>query len=363
MMGVAEKKPAAAGTPRARALALSDWVRRHIRYVAVYIGPGGVVPHPAAMVLENGYGDCKDHAVLLEALLAASGIDSTSALINNGNAYRLPQVPTMGVLNHVINYLPSLDLYLDSTAGSVAAGYLPTGELGKPVLLAKSGALTRTPPSQAEKVRTIAAFAVQKDGSSHFTISRSTAGAVSEPYRQAVRDAKPADRDLFVQRMLQSFGQRGSGVLDPGQLDDPSDQYRMGLSGTSENFLNLPGPVGMGTVFHFWGGLGDTVAAFLQEKERSQEFVCPAVDMEDETGFAFPAGVNIMAVPRPTAVRGQDVEYHASYARLGPKIIVTRHFRFQHAGMTCTPDDFKRLQPALDQIMRDLKSQIIIKAG
>ena len=102
--------------PRAKALALADWVRKNIRYVGVYIGAGGVVPHAAATVLENRYGDCKDHASLLEALLAAVGIDSSGALINSGNAYRLPKIPTLGVFNHVITYVPSLDLYLDSTA-------------------------------------------------------------------------------------------------------------------------------------------------------------------------------------------------------------------------------------------------------
>ena len=86
-------------------------------------------------MLANRYGDCKDHAALLEALLAAAGIDSTGALINSDNAYRLPRVPTLGVFNHVITYVPSLDLYLDSTAESIAAGYLPSSDLGKPVLL------------------------------------------------------------------------------------------------------------------------------------------------------------------------------------------------------------------------------------
>jgi transglutaminase-like putative cysteine protease len=137
--------------PRARALALGNWVRTHIRYVGVYIGAGGVVPHAATTVLENRYGDCKDHATLLEALLAASGIASTPALVNNGNAYRVPSTPTMGVFNHVITYIPALDLYLDSTAESIAAGYLPAGVLGKPVLLTKSGTMARTPFNQQEK--------------------------------------------------------------------------------------------------------------------------------------------------------------------------------------------------------------------
>ncbi len=70
---------------------LSDWVRKNIRYVAVYVGAGGVVPHSAQAVLDNRYGDCKDHVALLEALLKAVAIESSPALINAGNAYVLPR--------------------------------------------------------------------------------------------------------------------------------------------------------------------------------------------------------------------------------------------------------------------------------
>ncbi len=349
--------------PRSKALALSDWVRRHIRYVAVYVGPGGIVPHPAATVLDNRYGDCKDHAILLEALLDAAGIDSTAALINGGNAYRLPSTPTLGIFNHVINYVPALDLFLDSTAEAIAAGYLPPNELDKPVLLTKTGVIGRTPSSQAERHRTVTTFKVHKNGSSQFMIARETRGAVAEPYRQAVRDTKQSDRDLFVQRLLQGFGQKGVGVFDPGKLDGNSDEYRMALSGTSENFLSLPGPTGLGTLFNFWGGLGDTVFSFVQEKERRQDFICPAVEIEDDTRFEFPRGVSILALPKAVTVRDDNFNYSASYVRTGSTVAVKRRVAFKHRGMTCTPAEFKRMQPALDQMIRDLKSQIIVKAG
>ena len=132
-------------TPHSKALALSDWVRKNIRYVAVYVGAGGVVPHPAQAVLDNRYGDCKDHVALLEAMLRAVAIESSPVLVNLGNSYTLAKVPTLGVLNHAITYVPALDLYLDSTATAIAAGYLPIPVLGKPVLLTQSGELAKTP--------------------------------------------------------------------------------------------------------------------------------------------------------------------------------------------------------------------------
>lgn len=346
--------------PRARALALSEWVRRNIRYVAVYVGNGGVVPHDAAAVLENRYGDCKDHAVLLEALLGAAGIDSSAALVNSGNAYRLPGIPTLGVFNHVITYVPSLDLYLDSTAASIAAGYLPPSVLGKPALLVRSGMLARTPSAQVEKNRTRTLFRVKKDGSSHFSVAKITAGAIAEPYRQAVRDTRQAERALFVQRMLAGIGQSGGGVFDPGKLDGSGDEYRMGFAGTSDNFANLPGPTGLATTFNFWGGLGDAVFAFGQEKERSQDFVCAGLDMEDEIGFEFARGVRILALPKALTLRDANFSYRADYIRKGNSVTVRRRVTFRHDGIVCTPADHRRMQGLVERMMRDLKSQIIV---
>lgn len=348
--------------PRAKALALADWVRHNIRYVGVYIGAGGVVPHPAATVLENRYGDCKDHASLLEALLAAAGIDSSGALINSGNAYRLPRIPTLGVLNHVITYVPSLDLYLDSTADTIAAGYLPSADLGKPVLLTSSGKMAVTPSAQVEKSRTVTWFGVKQNGHSNFSVSKLSAGAIAEPFRQAVRDTKPADRDQFVQRMLQELGQKGVGVFDAGKLDGIGDEYSMSFTGTSENFIDLPGPTGLPTAYSFWGGLGDTVSSFVQERERRQDFACPSIDAEDVTGFDFPKSVRIIALPKPLALRDANFTYAANYTRKGNTVVVKRQLRFSHDGVVCTPAEYQRMQPLVERMQRDLKSQLIVQA-
>jgi transglutaminase-like putative cysteine protease len=347
--------------PRAKAFALSDWVRRNIRYVGVAIGPGGVAPHPAATVLANRYGDCKDHVSLLEGLLAAAGIDSTGALINGTNAYRLPGAPTLGIFNHAITYIPSLNLYLDSSARSIGAGYLPKQNLGKPVLLLKSGKLSQTPSTQLESNRNAVKFEVQENGASKFTATKLAAGAVAEAYRQAIRATAPAERAMLVERMLAGIKQKGAGELDAGELGGNGDRYRMTFSGTSENFASFPGPSAIATSYNFWGGMADAVFAFAQEKERTQDFPCAAVNDEDETAITFPAGVQILALPQPVTLHDANFDYGASYLRQGNSVTVKRHVKFSHAGALCTPAEFGQMQAIVEQMIRDLKSQIIVQ--
>jgi hypothetical protein len=363
---VALARQLTAGLPDtyARALALSDWVRHNIRYVGVYVGPGGVVPHPAATVLANRYGDCKDHAGLLEALLAAIGIDSTSALVNSGNAYRLPEAPTLGVFNHMITYVPGLDLYLDSTAETVSAGYLSSSLLGKPVLLLKTGTFAMTPILQPERNRTTTWFDIRRDGRSSFKLSKTAFGAIAEPYRTALRDSRQSERDAFVQRMLQGLGQKSRGVFDAtGPGDSIGDEVRISLSGTSDGFLDLPGPSALATTYDLWGGLAEAVAGLGEESERRQDFICPAIDHEDETGFRLPKGVRILALPKPVNLMDGGIYYRASYTRRGNEVKVQRRLTFRHGRATCTPADYRAMQPALDRIIRDLRSQIVVAGG
>ncbi|KFI08014.1 DUF3857 and transglutaminase domain-containing protein [Massilia sp. BSC265] len=351
---------------QARAVALSDWVRRNIRYVAVYLGPGGVVPHPASSVLANRYGDCKDHVVLLQALLAASGIPSSAALVNGDDAYRLPAVPTLGVLNHVIVYVPQLQLFLDPTAGTVAGGFLAPSLLGKPVLLADSGGFAVTPTYQPARSRTLTRFDIARDGSSRFHVRRTSGGAIAEPYRQAVRATPQAERERFVRRMLAGLGQTGDGLLEPGEADTPgqaapTDDYTLAFSGATDGFLRLPGPVALATTYNFWGGLGDAVFDLGREPERRQEFVCPAVDAEDELRYALPPRTRVLALPKGLVVDDGRFFYRSQYARQGKEVVVKRRLQFRHTAATCTPEDYRRMRPALERMMGDLRGQVVVR--
>jgi transglutaminase-like putative cysteine protease len=347
--------------PRARAIALSDWVRHNIRYVAVYLGPGGVVPHPATSVLANRYGDCKDHTVLLQALLAAAGIQGSAALVNADNAYRLPAVPTLGVLNHVIVHVPQLQLFLDPTAETVAGGFLPPALLGKPVLLADSGQFNVTPAYQPARSRTRTRFDIDRDGGSRFHVARTSSGAIAEPYRQAVRGTPQAERDGFVRRMLAGLGQTGEGLLEPGETDTPGDDYTLAFSGATDGFVRLPGPVALATTYNFWGGLGDAVFELGREPERRQDFVCPAIDAEDELRYRLPPRTRVLGLPKPVTVDDGRFYYRAQYARQGDAVVVRRRLQFRHTAATCTPDDYRQMRPALERMMRDLRGQVVVQ--
>ena len=80
---------------------LTQYMQRNIRYFAVEIGIGGYQPHPAAEVFAHQYGDCKDKATLLSAMLQEAGIESYYVIIHTERGMVHPNYPFMG-FNHAI---------------------------------------------------------------------------------------------------------------------------------------------------------------------------------------------------------------------------------------------------------------------
>ena len=134
---------------REQAHALYDWVTHNIRYVAVYFGNGRFVPNDTSTILSRRFGDCKDAATLLSALLSAKGIASEQVLINTQPTYRLAKTATLAAFNHVIVYIPALDRYVDPTVPFGNFDRLPATDSGKPVVRVSDKGVTvaRTPVS------------------------------------------------------------------------------------------------------------------------------------------------------------------------------------------------------------------------
>jgi hypothetical protein len=87
--------------PVGRMKALTSYMQRQVRYVAIEIGTGGYQPHPAAAVFDHQYGDCKDKATLLSAMLHEIGIESYYVLIDVERGIVNPDFPSTR-FNHAI---------------------------------------------------------------------------------------------------------------------------------------------------------------------------------------------------------------------------------------------------------------------
>jgi len=211
--------------PMERISALATYVQHDIRYVAIEIGIGGYQPHPAQDVFTSGYGDCKDKATLLSAMLREAGIDSYYLLINDKRdhvsadfasllgfnhvilAIRLPEAANPGSLSPVLHHekLGRLLLF-DPTDSSTPIGFLPTSLQASQALLVtdSEGELIATPlsPPLANRLLRVGTLSLEKEGTLKGTIEEVSSGAYATVLRESLRDLPAKQRQTILQSRL-----------------------------------------------------------------------------------------------------------------------------------------------------------------
>ena len=227
---LADRLTAGVDDRREQALRLYEHVVRNVRYEALALGSGRVVPRDPDTILATGYGDCKDHTLLLAALLAAKGIATEQALINGGLDFALDGPPSLVALNHVVDYVPELDLYLDSTVPA-PFGLLPPQLYDKPVVRvgASGSQLARVPPlvTDGNTATSRSVVRLAADGTISGERTEEATGPSAVWLRmETAQIARVPDRAALARRVFHNEGGEGTGSFafdSPYQLG--ADRY------------------------------------------------------------------------------------------------------------------------------------------
>jgi hypothetical protein len=262
---------------------------RNTRYVGLEFGIHGYKPYRVPLIVQRGFGDCKDKASLLYAMLTEAGVDARIVLVRTRRNGAITDLPaSLAVFDHAIAYVPSLDLYLDGTAEDSGTRELPGGDQGVTVLVVgpNDARLTRTPvlpPDRNRRTRELRAR-LAADGSAELTVNEEIVGGDAAGYRhtyqaegtraerfeRSIRNLFPglvlesqtmqglddleSDIEVSYRARVPDFAVRDEGGLriNPAVLDDllrrlarnPSRRYPLDLGGTSsyveERTLELP---------------------------------------------------------------------------------------------------------------------------
>jgi transglutaminase-like putative cysteine protease/Flp pilus assembly protein TadD len=142
---------------RARVRAIHELVVTGTRYVGLEFGIHGFKPYKVTQVMQRRFGDCKDKASLLVAMLREVGVDADLVLVRTRRGGLLDREPaSLAVFDHAIAYVPKLDLYLDGTAEFSGVSELPNQDQGVMVLRVgpRGARFTETPvlPSSDNRV-------------------------------------------------------------------------------------------------------------------------------------------------------------------------------------------------------------------
>ncbi len=197
-------------------------LHKNIRYTGVEFGESSLVPQFPSETLKRKYGDCKDKATLLVAMLRAASIPAHLALLDTGPGRDInPDLPGVGMFDHAIVYVPALgsdaDLWIDATAQYSQVGTLPWMDYGRSVLVIADGttSLKKTPELTAEQNvnRELRVFTLPEYGNATIAEIDDEIGPSEADYREyystdskeARKNGEEYVKDMYLADSLTSF--------------------------------------------------------------------------------------------------------------------------------------------------------------
>lgn len=360
VQALAEKVTEGEKSRREQVRKLYEWVNTNIRFIAIELGQGTMVPHDVDDILTYGYGDCKDHDLLLRALLKAKGIESRSVLINSGNAYTLTEVPTFFQLNHVITSVPEFRLFLDSSALANPFALLPYGEYGKPAIhVSENSATLGTTPVLAPGVaseHTTNVMRLSPTGVLTGTMTTTAKGPSQTSLRIIGLAFQAVSPETIAQQQLQARGYRGgTGTLRAGPPLVRGPSYTISgdftvpgwqewLSGTKMSFmpiglriLGIPGDGPMGTL------------RSLQYKDLDAT-PCFSIAQTEDSSLEIPATARFAVMPPDVKIASDNITFTAQWKLAGNVLTVHREFHSKISQPLCKGDVRKQVAMTLMKI-------------
>jgi tetratricopeptide (TPR) repeat protein/transglutaminase-like putative cysteine protease len=240
-------------------------VQRNIRYAAVELGSGSIIPRSPDETTRVEYGDCKDQAALLIAMLRAAGIESYMALLSTGSGPDIePGLPGFGAFDHVIVYIPGTEpIWIDSTTRFSRAGQLPVEDQGRLALVVRPDTteLIRTPELTSRTLE-ILDVTLPEEGRGRFIATREFFGSTELSLRAVQSQVKPAEMEEALAAM---FSARSVAKLERSDATDLSSPFKLRFEVVESALSQTSG--GEAVFFLPVNSLEESGLAFVKELE------------------------------------------------------------------------------------------------
>jgi predicted Zn-dependent protease len=340
---------------------------REVRYTGIELGEGGVMPRTPAETLKRKFGDCKDKAVLLTALLRSLDIPAYVALLNAGEGE--PDVeeslPGLGAFNHTIVMVPGNPaVWIDPTDPYARAGELPVQDQGRLALVASPTATTlvRTPETGSADNREVETREIYLSdlGGARVVETTEYRGAQEQELRAAYADA---DRDELRAALEEYAGEAYlAQVLTDLDYSDPTDlsqpfRLRLEMDGAARGTTDIR----ESAVAIFLSSLTERLPEELtaEEAERAEGegserrrhdyvFTRP-MQVEVRYRIVPPAGFALRPLPDYRARQWGSGKLEESYIT-GKDGAVEAVIRFDSGKRRISPVEFEALRDGLRQL-------------
>jgi hypothetical protein len=318
---------------------------QNLQYISVDIGVGkgnGYRPRPSTLVLQRGYGDCKDKANLMRALLKVLKIESYMVTIYSGDrTFVREEWASPGQFNHAIiavrvsSETQAPTIITDPTLGKLLIfdatdSYTPVGDLphylqGSLALVAAGGdgkllKMPVTPPEANGTVRQVE-MTIDSSGNLSGTIKEHAVGQSASTARRFFRGVALSNYN----KIIEGWVVRGISSARVGRITpvDKHEENQFDLD--IELKAPLYGQLMQDRLLVFKPVVVDRLnSLWLTENTRTHPVVMEANAFNETATFKLPAGFAVDEMPDPITLETPFGKYSTSYEVAGGNLIFKR---------------------------------------
>jgi hypothetical protein len=335
---------AAAKTELEKIRAIGGYVQ-NLQYISIDIGVGygnGYRPRPSNMVLSRGYGDCKDKANLMRAMLRVLKIESYPIAIYSGDPnFVREEWASPDQFNHAILAVKVSDetkaptvmnhaklgrlLIFDATDPHTPVGDLPDYLQGSLALIGagENGGLSRMPitPPETDLLERNIEVNLSAEGEIKGTISEKAVGQSSTVFRREQRSLSAAQYKQAIEGWL-TRGATGAQLIKLTSNDKQADaSFDLNVEFSAPRYAQLM----QNRLLVFKPVIvGRRGGVFLTEAKRDQPVMLDSNAMKETVTFNLPTGFTVDEMPDAVTLEMPFGKYTTRYEVKDNKLVFTR---------------------------------------
>ncbi len=350
-----------------------------VHYISIQTGigrGGGYRPHAATEVFAKSYGDCKDKANLMRAMLKALRIPAYLVSIYSGDpTYVREEWPSPQQFNHCIVAVkvsdetqaptiikhPSLGrlLIFDPTDEQTPVGDLPDYEQGSLALIVASeaGALLRMPvtPPEANRLERQTEVTITAEGAITASIHEHAIGQAAVDSRRAVRALSRPD----YQKMIERWVTRGANGATISKIE-PSDNNADGSFALNVEFTAPAyGQSMRGRMLVFKPAVVSRRESLpLTDASRKHPIMLEAQAYTETVRVKLPAGFAVDEMPDAAKLDAPFGNYSATYEVKDGQLIFTRSLVLRT--MTIPADQYAQVRNFFGRMLAAEQAPVVL---
>lgn len=351
---------------------------QNLQYISIDIGVGrgnGIRPRPSNLVLNRGYGDCKDKANLMRALLRALKIESYPIAIFSGDpTFVREEWASPGQFNHAIIAVKISDatvaptvlkheklgrlLIFDATDPDTMLGDLPDylqDSFGL-IIAGEHGGLAKMPitPPETDLLERNIEVSLSADGEVKGSIREKANGQTSSIFRREIREYSAQDYRKALEGWL-TRGATGARLVKFSHADKKETSgFDLDIDFAAPRYAQI---------------MHDRLLVFkpvlvsrrngiaLTEQKRNHPVLLESQAMKETVVFNLPQGFAVDEMPDAVNLETEFGKYSTSYEVKDGKLVFTRSLTMTRA--TVPVEKYKEVRDFYSKI-RDVEQSPVV---